>query len=82
MRSLLLVAVARAAFAQDSATEEAARCLALGFAPGLQCKSCDRLGALLEGDEALVADCRACCAAEAADSASAKASHARLEVCQ
>ena len=77
-RGLIFAVATRRALALDA--DEQARCLTLGFAEGLLCGSCDRLLAHVE-DKELAADCRACCA-EAADTASATESHARLEVCK
>lgn len=53
-------------------------CVAAGFAPSLRCGSCATLEALVP-DEAIVKDCRSCCADDGEGITYVKA---RLEVCE
>ena len=56
---------------------DAVDCVAAGFAPSLRCGSCATLEALVP-DEAIVKDCRSCCA----DDDKVTYVKARLEVCE
>ena len=66
-----------AALALCLSYSEAVDCVAAGFAPSLRCGSCATLEALVP-DEAIVKDCRSCCA----DDDKVTYVKARLEVCE
>lgn len=82
MRALPLV-LALAAAAATAAPAGATDCAALGFTDALVCSACGLLEEELPGDDELAAECRACCAEDAAGgNASESYSAARLSVCR
>lgn len=67
------------AVAADSDNETA--CRALGFAPSLLCSSCAKLGEYVGEEDALVGECKSCCA-EDASNAGAVYPRAVLDICR
>ena len=75
-----LVLLASLAAAQPEERLGEAECRALGFAPGLVCGSCAKLGEFVGQDDALVGECGRCCTAESNESQ--HFARAVLDVCR